>query len=276
MNIYWLAKNLVAAWRYRDTTVDAVKRLLLTYQHKLPESLRRGDFTIGYRYPKPIGRIRLLIRANSGSDLFIHSEVFEHCYYALGLRTTPRTILDLGANAGFTAVYFGRLYPNARIACVEPIPDNVRVLKRNLVMNEIQADVVEAAIDTNDGSARMKLHVMDYGHTVSRGTNSHNARGLDVAAISMSTLLDRLQWDHIDLLKMDIEGHERMLLCGECTWLQKVETICIECHDGFETELPDLAQRHGFDVPIRLPGIWLMQKRAAIAGCPTTANASSA
>jgi hypothetical protein len=142
-------------------------------------------------------------------------------------------------------------------------------------LNGVHADVVEAAIDTNDGSVRMQLHAKDYGHTVARDANSHNARGLDVAAISMPTLLDKLQWDHIDLLKIDIEGHERVLFSGECAWLQKVETICIECHDGFEAELPDLAQRHGFDVPIRLPGIWLIQRRTAIAGCPTTLSESS-
>lgn len=260
MNIEWLAKNLVSAWRYRHTTYDAMMRLLFIYQHKLPRLLRKQEVIIGFHYVAPIGTIRLVMRANRGSDAFIHSEVFEHRYYDLRLDTTPLRILDLGANVGFTAIYFGRSYPTAEIVCVEPVPGNVACLRRNLEMNHIDARIIEAAIHCRDGFVSMQLSPMDYGHKVSSGDVSLNGHSIQVPSISMVTLFKTLRWDEIDLLKIDIEGYERELLSGECAWLRNVKVLCIECHDGFEDELPDVAFRHGFAKPTRLPGIWLLQR----------------
>lgn len=261
MDIRWLGLNFANAWRYRQTFLDAVARLYFTYQHRLPKSLRKRELVIGYRYAAPIGTLQLLMRANGGADGFIHSEVFEHQYYDLQLGETPLTILDLGANVGFTAIYFGRLYPQARIACVEPVPLNLRSLKRNLQMNQVQAEVIEAAVDTNDGMVSMQLLPADYGHKVIDSIEgTRGSEVIDVPAICIPTLLHRLCWDRIDLLKIDIEGHEKILFSDKCEWLSVVETICIECHDGFETHLPAVAKNHGFDEPVRLPGIWLLRR----------------
>jgi hypothetical protein len=122
------------------------------------------------------------------------------------------------------------------------------------------AEVIEAAVDTKDGMVSMQLMPADYGHKVisSMGTRSNGV--IDVPAISIPTLLRKLSWDRIDLLKIDIEGHEKVLLSDKCEWLQVVETICIECHDGFEMDLPTVAEKHGFAKPIRLPGIWLLRR----------------
>ena len=260
MDISWLGFNLANAWRYRLTSLDAIVRLYFTYQHRLPESLRRREFVIGYHYDEPIGTVRLLMRANGGADGFIHSEVFEHQYYDLKLDTTPLTILDLGANVGFTAIYFGRVYPQARIACVEPVPRNLRSLKRNLEMNQVQAEVIEAAVDTKDGMVSMQLLPADYGHKVIGSIDTQSNDIINVPSISIPSLLHRLCWDRIDLMKIDIEGHEKILFSERCEWLRVVETVCIECHDGFEMDLPNVAERYGFAEPIRLPGIWVLRR----------------
>ena len=87
--------------------------------------------------------------------MFIFGEVLEHEYYRIPLLAPPATILDLGANAGFTAVFFGRTYPNARLACVEPVPDDVRVLVRNLELNGVDATVISGAFHSKDGRVTM-------------------------------------------------------------------------------------------------------------------------
>ena len=67
----------------------------------------------------------------------------------------------------------------------------------------------------------------------------------------------------IDLLKVDIEGHEAALFAGDCAWLYRVDAMCIECHEGFEqAELWRLAKRFGFAPPQRLPGTWFMSRSA--------------
>ena len=201
-----------------------------------------------------------MLRSNSGSDVFIHSEVFEHEYYRLPLVAPPATILDLGANIGLTAVYFGRCFPDAQIAAVEPVPDNLRILAKNLDLNAVQATIVPAAVDTKDGEVFMQLGSMDYGHRVAVEGAPLDG-GIAVKAISVPSLLDRLGWDRIGLLKVDIEGHERALFSVDCGWLARVDALCIECHDEFGgSDLERLAQAYGFEPPQRLSGIWLMTR----------------
>jgi FkbM family methyltransferase len=262
MNPIWLVRNIVKHWPTRGSGLDFVRTLRWIYSAKLPEGLRSREQVISFSYPLPVGRIRLLVRSNAGSDSFIHGEVFDHEYYRLPLPKPPTTILDLGANTGMTAVYFGRVYPQARLACVEPIPDNLRVLTRNLALNSIRAEVLPAAVDVKDGQVVMQLEPMDYGHKVAAsGANPLNET-VEVEAVSIPTILRRLGWERIGLLKVDIEGHEKVLLSTGCEWLGLVDAMCIECHDGFgERDLQRLSERFGFLPPERLAGIWLTTRK---------------
>lgn len=127
MNPLWLARNLARSWANRSSVSDFARRMAWIYSAKLPRFARRHHWDIAFRYPAPIGEIRLRVRDNSGADAFIHSEVFEQEAYKFEQVTSPSTILDLGANAGYSTIYFST-YPAAAVACVEPIHANVAVL----------------------------------------------------------------------------------------------------------------------------------------------------
>jgi hypothetical protein len=71
--------------------------------------------------------------------------------------------------------------------------------------------------------------------------------------------LDRLKWSRIGLLKVDTEGYERILFRDKCPWLSEVDAMFIECHEGFgEADLERIALAHGFEPPVKLPGIWFL------------------
>lgn len=261
MDPVWLMRNIATAWRRRVEAKDFVQHLTWIYSRGL--GLHGREFTIAFRYPAPVGEIRLRVRSNRGADGFIHGEVFEHEYYRLPLKSFPATILDLGANIGLTAVYFARQFPGAAIACVEPIPGNLQLLEQNLRMNAIDAQICPAAIHKNDGLVAMELDQNDYGHRIASSDTIGAAELLDVPAISVPTLLKKLGWDRVGLIKIDIEGYEKILFAGECDWLSRVDSLCIEWHD----ELPEarrhltaIAHRFGFGPPQLLPGVWFMSR----------------
>jgi hypothetical protein len=133
LDIGWLIQNFATAWRNSPGVEDFAKRILYLYSHRLP-GLGNREWTIGFRYRQPLGALRLVLRSNAGSDGFIHSEVFEHEYYNLNLRKSPETIFDLEANIGLAALYFARIFPNERIACVEPISSNLRYGYSRLIL----------------------------------------------------------------------------------------------------------------------------------------------
>jgi len=251
--------NVATSWRARGNFTDFVRRLIWNYSPMLPARLTQREYCIHFRYPQPVGSIRLLVRNNMGADNFIHSEVFEHEYYRFPMRANVKTILDLGANAGFTAVYLGRLYPDAEIACVEPMPENLRVLEENLKLNGISATIFRVAVDTRDATLLMEVAPRDFAHKVA-SADSKRELVLQVNSLSVATIVRELGWQRIDLLKMDIEGHEQYLM-QDPDWLDLVETVCVEWHsDSAERELGALASRFGFRAPLCRSGLWVMSR----------------
>jgi FkbM family methyltransferase len=240
---------------------DFARRLCWTYAHRLPVVLQ-GEWTIGFRFPEPVGSVRLLLRANAGADAFIYSEVFEHQSYRIANARPPATILDLGANIGLSAIYFARCFPGAHLACVEPVPENLRLLSRNLELNGVAADVISAAIDVKEGKAWMERARFDYGHKIAHASVQSSAVLFEVDAVSVQSIMQRLGWSRIGLVKIDIEGHESVLLSQNCEWLHLTDALCLEYHEQFaESELTRIAGEFGFFPPERLPdGIWFLTR----------------
>ena len=261
MDIFWLKRNIASSWRCRSGLLAFFARLLFVYSDRVPEFVRRPEWVIGFHYPDPIGGLRLCLRTNKGADAFIHGEVFEHRYYGFVLPCAPTTILDLGANIGMTTIYFHRCFPNAELACVEPMPGNLRMLRENLRLNAVKATIVSGAVNPTDGRLMMEIARKDYGHRVAQPGEPFGEQCIEVPAVSVPSLLDMLKWDRISLLKIDIEGHERILLSENAKWLDLVDSICIECHDGFSSsDLRLLTEPFGFLPPEQLPGIWLLRR----------------
>jgi len=255
----------MASWRHRGGLLAFLARLLFVYSDRLPKFARQPKWVIAFNYPQPIGSLRLLLRTNNGSDAFIHGEVFEHNYYHFDLPREPNTILDLGANIGMTAIYFHRCFPNAALACVEPMPGNLSILQENLRLNAAKATIISGAVDSTDGRLVMEVARKDYGHRVAIPGETLGERHIEVAAFCVPTLLGMLKWDRIGLLKIDIEGHEKVLLSENASWLGLVDSICIECHNDFSpSDLQRLTERFGFLPPEQLPGIWLLRRSSGI------------
>ncbi|MBE9250757.1 FkbM family methyltransferase [Dolichospermum sp. LEGE 00240] len=262
MNPIALLNNINQSLKVCSTWSDAWSRLIWLYSNKpFVKPLSTGRHQINFQYAPPINSIKVEVRDNNGSDAFIFGEVFDHQYYNLPLQFQPKTILDLGANAGFTAIFFARQYPSAEIVCVEPMPENVDLLQKNLHLNNIQSRVFPSAIAVTDGFLEMELDANDYGHKVAGIEYGKKLTGktIQVEALSIPTLLQKLGWNRISLLKIDIEGYEAVLLKDNCDWLSLVDAICIECHEGYgEADLQYLAKSWGFSSPQLLPGTWLL------------------
>ena len=207
----------------------------------------------------------LTVRCNGGSDYFIFSEVFQHRYYEFPLSFAPETVLDLGANIGFTSIYLSKKYPDADIACVEPMPNNIKLLNKNLLNNNVNVMIVPKAISTENGMVNMQIAPMDYGHKIQGITFGRDVGGdvIQVESVSVPSLMRDFGWKRVGLLKIDIEGYEGILLKEKCEWLNLIDSICIECHEGFGImELSNIAAKYGFHPPMKLPGAYLLVRES--------------
>jgi FkbM family methyltransferase len=153
-----------------------------------------------------------------------------------------RTIVDLGANIGLTSVYLAKRYPGARLIALEPASENAALTRANLAANGVDGEVIEAAIGSHDGTARFST---DRDSNLGRVGGD----GIEVAMMTMASVLERLPaGQHIDLLKMDIEGGEEDLLDGDRAWLRRVGCIMAEFHPKVVDypRLVQLLQDEGF------------------------------
>ena len=262
MDFTWLKNNVKVAKEHSKGWTDAIKYLWLIYSSKGPFHSLTGEkeFLLNLRFADPVGRIKLKLRNNQGSDAFIFSELFLHNYYDMKLVGRPRNILDLGANIGLTTIYWSKVYPEAELACVEPMPNNLEILKWNIAENKVNTTVLEGAVAVADGEIRMEIAEKDFGHQVA--TDAVTGREtIKVNAYSMPTIISRLGWSEIDLLKVDIEGYEAYLLRENRDWLRQVNHMIIELHGTYpQEELNELARDFGFTKPEEIYGLWHLRR----------------
>ena len=64
-------------------------------------------------------------------DVVTFEHVFLRQEYRFDAKTSPRTIVDAGANIGLSSIYFSNRFPGAKIIAIEPEDGNFEMLKRN-------------------------------------------------------------------------------------------------------------------------------------------------
>jgi FkbM family methyltransferase len=176
-----------------------------------------------------VSGVRLRVRPGT-SDIRTLEQIFVQRQYAVPVSPAPRTILDAGANLGASALFFAARWPDAEIAALEPEPSNFALLQTNTSRTPMIRPVFGAlwSLDaplhiTNPGSEKWSFRL----------AAGHSGAGAEIVpGFSIPTLLDRLHWNRLDLLKIDIEGAERDVFASNPDWLARVDTLMIEIHDA--------------------------------------------
>ena len=177
---------------------------------------------------------RLVLRAEPAKDLSVAYEVFvEELYRSpqpLDTRAVRR-IVDVGANVGYSVIYFARRFPRARFEAFEPHPEHLRLIAANLAVNDLhdRINVYPAAA----GIAPARAWLVDAGAS-SYVTAESGAGRIRIDVVDFFTTLDH---GHIDLLKMDCEGGEHALLMDPRFARLDVAALVMEWHAT--PELPD-------------------------------------
>lgn len=211
------------------------------YRGRLQEHLsNRGAPVVGrfvVRHGVSDRKATLHIRMGpAGGDWIVLRGVWLHQDYFHPLISQCRTILDVGANVGMAAVWLKGLNPEAQIACVEPDPRNLPLLRINLAVNGIEAKVFDCAVAPLAGRARLGIGIdTGWSSLETAGLHAHT-QFVDVETRRIPEILDALCWSRVDLLKLDVEGLERDLLADAGDWLCRVGLLVFELHRNSSLE----------------------------------------
>ena len=155
-------------------------------------------------------RDAVIVRAYS-SDIDVFNQIFiRNEYKCLDDIQNPRLIVDLGANTGYSSIYFLNKFPDSHVIAIEPDYDNFNICKQNLRSYGNRQTTLKAAVWSGDE---------DLIFLANNNTDGRNFWGVQVRAcraneiaevrgINIGSILKMTDYQEIDLLKIDIERSE--------------------------------------------------------------------
>ena len=129
------------------------------------------------------------------------------------------TFVDIGANVGGYSFWVASLMgAQGRIVAVEPDPALVRQMRYNVAVNRAEGriHIVEAAVAASPGRGHLIRNRLNSGENRLARRNIPDHTGDDevvpVRVTTLRSVVEREGLEHIDCLKVDVEGHEREVL----------------------------------------------------------------
>ena len=116
--------------------------------------------------------------------------------------------IDAGANTGYYSCLLGTLVGSAgKVHAFEPMPDNFRMLNKNVEENKL-AKVVETYLLACSSSSRSIEATAVANMYIAR--SDHDGEKVSMKAAAVDELISGV----VDLIKVDVEGHEMEALTG--------------------------------------------------------------
>ncbi len=154
------------------------------------------------------------------------------------------TVIDAGAHIGVFSRWAIKR-GEARVIAIEPNPDNILSLERNLAAEiaEGKVTIVKAGVWNEESELELKLH----DHITSRPT-LFNMEGIShsitVPVKPLDSIIEELGLERVDFIKMDIEGAERQALAGSAATIRRFQprmAVCTYHMDDDPVAIPEAA-----------------------------------
>jgi FkbM family methyltransferase len=148
-------------------------------------------------------------------------------------------VVDIGAGMGEELPYLSEaVSPRGRVVAIEAHPLTYNGLLRSISLNRLtNCEPVAAAISDHTGVTMISnLADLDANTTVASDASDLQ---LEVKALTLDDLCERQSIDQIDLLKMNIEGGERLAIRGMSRVLAQTRDVVVSCHDFLAARLGD-------------------------------------
>ena len=123
--------------------------------------------------------------------------------------------VDIGANVGGYTLFVAALAgPTARILAIEPQPEIFERLVFNISQNPFgTVKALECAVTDRDGTATLFVDPSNNGESSVRFVHSSNdGLALKVTAKTLKSVMAEEELEHVDALKVDVEGAEDLIL----------------------------------------------------------------
>lgn len=231
----WLKLEFLRRQARHVGVSGALKLMLVRKYNQAAACFHISPFWPTLRIRLPLYNLRVYLRTGS-SDYAVLTQIFiDREYNPLDSLHPVGSIIDCGANVGYSSLYFLNRYPLAQVIAVEPDPANAVICRKNLAQFGDRVQFIESAVWSH--STRLSLirgayrDGREWATQVREAAPGQDISTEDTVAIDIPSLLSRCRNGRADILKVDIEGSEAVVFQTACQWLHLVGNIAIELHD---------------------------------------------
>ncbi len=118
-------------------------------------------------------------------------------------------MIELGSFWAYYSLWFNKSIKNAINICCEPDPNNIKIGKANAELNEADMTFINSAAGKDDGT------IIDFP------MESNPGEIKKVPIISVDKIVEQNKLKKLDLLHMDVQGHELQAIMGAKKTIEK-------------------------------------------------------
>ncbi len=223
--------------------------------------------TTNYR----INSCQISLNIRDDADESVAAEIFKWREYRIAenyITDLNLPIFDVGAHAGFFSLYARALNKEVDIVALEPEPNNLDALKKNVLVNKIEnIIIIPGALAGKSGRRTLEISSDSHNHKL----NDQAKTSITVKAFSLNNLNEYFPGG-IGLMKMDIEGGEYEVFANLTEEnFASFKAVLMEYHDlpgQKHQKIEQTLREHGFGVQVfpshfdkTMGFIWATNKR---------------
>jgi FkbM family methyltransferase len=171
-------------------------------------------------------------------------------------------IIDVGAGVGHDTLSFSRsVGPSGRVIAIEAHPRTFRRLEKLCEVNRLaNTTCLQLAVIDDTRTVYIEDRPQHLANSV--GLQPSDGHVLRVEGRSLDEICRQQRVERVDLLKMNIEGAERLAIQGMSETTGRTAYVCIACHDFLSDDVNsgwfstretviDFLRRNGFRIVTR-------------------------
>ena len=152
-------------------------------------------------------------------------------------------IVDAGAYIGSSSIRFSQLFKNIKIIAIEPFKENFDIMLKNIEKYDNIVPINSALVSSNftEEIFLYKSKTGAWGNNILKNTlDNRNMEKIEkVNKIDLKILLNKYK-KKISILKLDIEGSEKMIFENDKNILKDIEIIIVELHKKIHQNIDEI------------------------------------
>jgi FkbM family methyltransferase len=204
--------------------------------------------SIGFFYIPKNTDLVLTVSSKSENNLLKHFD----------LKDPNGVFLDIGANAGKYSVMLGNKFTGSKIYSFEPNPTTFGILSKNIALNNLASKVSLFNIGLSDSESILSFDSVNQNTGLSRIVKTDQFLAGTITKVPVKSLdfvvaQNDIKPLEIDLVKIDVEGHELEVLTGgkkTLSDMKKGGRLLIEIHPDSinKKSILELLESYQFDL----------------------------